>query len=150
MPRPFKYRRVNYMPEVTYFKPAGIPMRALEEVLLSIEELEAIRLKDIEELEQEQAAGKMNVSRPTFQRVLASARKKIADALINGKSMNIKGGNFEVASRRFRCRHGHEWNLRQPSTAMPELCPTCSTTEVQPVLLIGTGNSRRDVKRHGI
>ena len=61
------------MPEVTYFKPAGIPLRVLEEVCLSVEEAEAIRLKDLEGLDQEQCAEGMNISRPTFQRVLGSA-----------------------------------------------------------------------------
>lgn len=91
------WRRVNYVPSITYFKPAGIPLRELEEVCLSIEELEAIRLKDIEDLEQEQCAQKMNISRPTFVRVLDSARKKVADALIKGKAIKIEGGNYEVA-----------------------------------------------------
>ena len=97
MSRPPKCRRVAFLPGATYFKPAGIPLRALEEVRLSIEEAEAIRLKDLEELEQEQGAERMNISRPTFQRVLASAREKIADALLHGKAIRIEGGNFEVA-----------------------------------------------------
>jgi len=97
MPRPIKWRRVSFMPEVTYFKPAGIPLRALGEVCLSVEEMEAIRLKDAEGLEQEQAAEKMNISRPTFQRVLNSARQKVAGALLNGKAIRIEGGNFEMA-----------------------------------------------------
>jgi predicted DNA-binding protein (UPF0251 family) len=96
MPRPSKCRRVAFLPNVTYFKPAGIPLRTLEEIRLSIEEAEAIRLKDLEGLEQEQGAGKMNISRPTFQRVLASARTKIADALLHGKAIRIEGGNFEM------------------------------------------------------
>ena len=85
------------MPEITYFKPAGIPLRALEEVILSVEEVEALRLKDIEGLEQGEGAQKMNISRPTFQKVLASARQKISDAVLNGKAVNIKVGNFEIA-----------------------------------------------------
>jgi len=97
MPRPPKCRRVAFLPEATYFKPAGIPLRALSEVQLSVEEAEAIRLKDLEGLEQEPSSEKMNVSRPTFQRVLASARQKIADALLNSKAIRIEGGNFEVA-----------------------------------------------------
>jgi predicted DNA-binding protein (UPF0251 family) len=96
MPRPPKCRRVAYLPGVTYFKPAGIPLRALSEVRLSIEEAEAIRLKDLEGLEQEPSAKRMNISRPTFQRVLVSARQKIADALLNGKAIRIEGGNFEI------------------------------------------------------
>jgi predicted DNA-binding protein (UPF0251 family) len=96
MPRPPKCRRVAFLPEATYFKPAGIPLRALTEVRLSVEEAEAIRLKDLEGLEQEPSAQKMNISRPTFQRVLTSARQKMADALLNGKAIRIEGGNFEI------------------------------------------------------
>ena len=96
MSRPFKCRRVEFLPDVTYFKPAGIPLRDLEEVCMSVEEAEALRLKDLEGLEQEQGAEKMNISRPTFQRVLASARQKVADALLNGKAIRIEGGNFQV------------------------------------------------------
>jgi predicted DNA-binding protein (UPF0251 family) len=134
MPRPPKCRRVAYLPEITYFKPAGIPLRVLEEVRMSIEEAESLRLKDLEGLEQEQGAGKMNVSRPTFQRVLASARQKIADALINGKAIRIDGGNFEMTWQRFRCRDGHEWELEYPVNKPPELCPTCNSPGVQPVI----------------
>ncbi len=97
MPRPIKYRRVAFMPGVTYFKPAGIPLRVLEESRLSIEEVEAIRLKDLGGLEQEECAVKMNISRQTFQRVLGSARRNIADALLNGKAIRIEGGNFEIS-----------------------------------------------------
>jgi uncharacterized protein len=84
------------MPGVTYFKPAGIPLRVLEENCLSLEEVEALRLRDLEHLEQVECARKMNVSRPTFQRVLASARKKVADSLLGGKALRIEGGNYEL------------------------------------------------------
>ena len=97
MPRPFKCRRVGFAPGITYFKPAGIPMRSLEEVIISLEEAEALRLKDIVGLEQEGAAESMNVSRTTFQRILASARRKVADALLGGKAIRIEGGNYEMA-----------------------------------------------------
>jgi predicted DNA-binding protein (UPF0251 family)/predicted Fe-Mo cluster-binding NifX family protein len=100
MSRPQKCRRVEFLPNVTYFKPAGVPLKELEEVSMSIEEAEAVRLKDLEGLEQEQGAEKMNISRPTFQRVLASARQKIADALLNGKAIRIEGGNFEIAFKK--------------------------------------------------
>lgn len=96
MPRPSKCRRVEFLPNVTYFKPAGVPLKNLEEVSMSVEEVEAVRLKDLEGLEQEQGAEKMNISRPTFQRILASARQKIADALLSGKAIRIEGGNFEI------------------------------------------------------
>jgi len=97
MPRLPKCRRVAFLPQATYLKPAGIPLRLLGEVRLSIEEAEAIRLKDLEGLEQEPSAQRMNISRSTFQRVLASARRKIADALLNSKAIKIEGGNFELA-----------------------------------------------------
>jgi uncharacterized protein len=95
MSRPFKCRRICFMPGVTYFKPAGIPLRFLEENCLSLEEMEAIRLRDLEQLE---CARKMNISRPTFQRVLASARRKIADGLLTGKALRIEGGNYELST----------------------------------------------------
>ncbi|MFC2022702.1 DUF134 domain-containing protein [Chloroflexota bacterium] len=97
MARPSKCRRVASMPGVTFFKPTGISLSALEEVQLTVEEAEAIRLKDLEGLEQEEGAEKMNISRPTFQRTLASARQKIANALLNGKAIRIEGGNFEIS-----------------------------------------------------
>lgn len=94
MPRPPKCRRVEFEPQVTYFKPAGIPKHELEELTLSIEELEAIRLKDKEGLEQEECAEHMQVSRPTFQRILAGARAKLAEALVLGKAIRVDGGNY--------------------------------------------------------
>jgi predicted DNA-binding protein (UPF0251 family) len=83
---------------VTYFKPAGIPLRFLEENCLSLEEIEAIRLRDLEHLEQIVCAKQMNISRSTFQRVLASARRKIADSLLTGKALRIEGGNYELST----------------------------------------------------
>lgn len=108
MPRPIKCRRVAFIPGITYFKPAGIPLRELEENLITIDELEAIRLKDIEDLEQEQCAIKMGVSRATFQRIVESARRKITDALLNGKAIKIEGGTFEVSSLPCKCLSGCE------------------------------------------
>jgi uncharacterized protein len=97
MVRPKKCRLVAAMPNVTYFKPAGIPLRFLSEVQLSVEEIEALRLKELEGLEQAEGASRMGVSRPTFQRILTSARQKSADALLNGKAIRIEGGNFQLA-----------------------------------------------------
>jgi predicted DNA-binding protein (UPF0251 family) len=134
MSRPPKCRRIEFMPNATYFKPAGIPLRDLEEISMSVEEAEAIRLKDMEGLEQEQGAEKMNISRPTFQRVLASARKKLADALLNGKAIKIEGGNFEMTWRRFRCHQGHEWELDAPVSTVPELCPRCRESIITPLV----------------
>lgn len=139
MARPQKCRRVESLPNITYFKPAGIPLRELDEVTISIEEAEALRLKELEGLEQEQGAEKMNISRPTFQRVLASARQKVADAILNGKAVRIEGGNFQMVWRRFRCNRGHEWELDKPVSVLPKLCPTCRGHNIEPVLIAGTG-----------
>ncbi len=140
-------RRVSNLPLITYFKPAGIPLRDLEEICLSVEELEAVRLKDQEDLEQEQCAEKMNVSRPTFVRILDSARKKIADALIQGKAIRIEGGNFEMAMGRFRCKNNHEWEVPFDTLdkKLPGSCPTCNTPDVASIkpVLTGRGKGRR-------
>ncbi|HNV97191.1 MAG TPA: DUF134 domain-containing protein [bacterium] len=89
MPRPRLCRKINFNPGVTYFKPQGIPMRELEIVELTTEEVESYRLRHINNLEQKQAAKKMNTSTSTYQRILYSAYEKIADALINGKAIKI-------------------------------------------------------------
>lgn len=89
MIRPVKPRRVLFDPKVTYFKPRAIPLSMLEEVELQKDELEAIRLCDLKNLDQTEAAKKMGVSQSTLQRILDSARKKIAEALIEGKAIKI-------------------------------------------------------------
>lgn len=108
MPRPRKCRRIAFIPGATYFKPAGIPLRFLEEVCLTFEETEAIRLKDIEDLDQAGCAERMNVSRPTVQRIIESARKKMADALLNSKAIRIEGGTVEMLPQQYG---GHQWKV---------------------------------------
>jgi predicted DNA-binding protein (UPF0251 family) len=104
MARQPKCRHVEFIPAVTSFKPAGIPRICLEEVILLVEEVEAIRLKDYLGLEQEECAQNMKISRPTFQRILVEGRAKIADALVNGKSIRIEGGDYCLGKTRCR-RH---------------------------------------------
>jgi len=89
MVRPRLCRRIRFNPNITYFKPQGVPMRYLEIVELTTEEVEALRLRNIKDLEQEEAAKKMNTSQSTFQRILSSAYKKITEALIEGKAIKI-------------------------------------------------------------
>ena len=150
MGRPFLWRRVNSIPPITYFKPAGIPLASLAEVRLLVEEAEAIRLKDLEKLEQETCAQKMNISRSTFSRLLDSARQKIADALLNGKAIRIEGGNFEMAVRRFRCLKGHEWEVPFETmiSAPPENCPECETPSIMPLFPPGMHGSGRGRRKH--
>ncbi|MBU4308543.1 MAG: DUF134 domain-containing protein [Nanoarchaeota archaeon] len=94
MPRPIRCRRIQHMPSATYFKPAGVRMVDLQEIVLNIDEYEAVRLVDLEEVEQLKAAESMKISQPTFSRLLKSGRRKIANALINGKAIKVEGGNF--------------------------------------------------------
>ena len=123
---------MDFLPQVNYFKPAGVPLTNLQEVRLSIEEAEAIRLKDVEGLEQDKCAQRMHVSRTTFARILLLARQKMADALLNGKAIRIEGGNYEMTVRRFRCGNGHEWEV--PFEVMvkkpPEFCPSCNISDI--------------------
>lgn len=95
MPRPCRRRRVGGNPNSNYFKPAGIRIIELQEVVLAMDEFEALRLKDFQDLDQDTAAEKMNISQPTFHRILLSARKKVSDAIINGKAIKIEGKNYE-------------------------------------------------------
>jgi hypothetical protein len=102
MARPRRIRRIFFQPDVTYFKPAGIPMAHLKETTLSFDELEAIRLMDSEGLDQTQAAKKMKISQSTLSRLLGKGRKKLADAIIQGNAIKIQGGNFKMAMPRGR------------------------------------------------
>lgn len=130
MPRPRKPRFVRAEPGTRYFKPQGIPLRELESVVLSVEELEALRLVDGEGLYQEAAAQQMEVSRQTFQRILRGARKKVADALANGKALGIDGGDYVLAGgpRMFECVDcGLTWEVPFGSggRARDALCAQC-------------------------
>ncbi|MDI6603010.1 MAG: DUF134 domain-containing protein [Patescibacteria group bacterium] len=93
MVKPLKPRRVFFDPNVTYFKPRAVPLLMLEEVDLGVDELEALRLCDYKNLEQIEAAKKMKISQSTLQRILTSARKKVAEALIEGKAIKITKKN---------------------------------------------------------
>jgi len=90
-------RRVRFLPNVSHFGPVGA--RGSEEVVLTVSEFEAIRLKDLDGFDQMKSAKKMNVSQPTFNRILSSARKKVSDALVNGKSIRIEGGAYKMVGR---------------------------------------------------
>ncbi len=145
MSRPPKWRCVGHLPRVNFFLPAGVPAAVLEEVYLTVEEAEAVRLKDLKGLEQEQCAQQMRISRPTFHRVLEGARRKLADALLNGKAIRIQGGNFELALRRFRCNHdGYEWQVPFETLIAnpPQNCPNCHSPDILPVPPVGPGWGR--------
>lgn len=128
MPRPPKRRRVEFVPSITYFKPAGIPLRQLEEVCLTIDEVEALRLKDVEGLDQEDAAERMSVAQSTFQRILVNARSKVAQAIVEGKAIRIEGGHYYLTADWLKCpRCHHRWSYSGgrlgPGGVL--LCPRC-------------------------
>jgi predicted DNA-binding protein (UPF0251 family) len=130
MPRPRRCRRVGGPPGTVLFKPAGVPSSRLTELVLGIDELEAIRLADLEGLYQEQAAEQMHVSRQTFGRIISVARGKVAKALVEGMSLRIEGGEIEMEDmRKFRCSEcEHEW--QEPfGTGRPDGCPKCHSTD---------------------
>ncbi|MCD6346887.1 MAG: DUF134 domain-containing protein [Bacteroidales bacterium] len=87
-------RRVEMEPDVVYYKPVRVPYRMLDEVVIHIDEYEALRLADYEGLYHEDAAARMQVSRATFGRIVSQARAKIANALVNGKAIKLEGGHF--------------------------------------------------------
>lgn len=96
MPRPRKLRRIGWQPIATVFKPQGIPLHQLRSVFLPVEGMEALRLADAKGLEHDEAAQRMGVSRPTFSRLLAEARRVVASALAEGWAVRIEGGTFET------------------------------------------------------
>jgi len=131
MVRPKKERLVGFNPKINYFKPRGIPVLDLEEVCLTIDERESIRLADLEDMSHEAAGRQMGVSRATFGRIVQRARKVIADAIINGKAVRVEGGNYKMmsATRQFECQTcGYGWS--EPfGTGRPQDCPECHSID---------------------
>jgi uncharacterized protein len=129
MSRPKCCRKIGCAPDKNYFKPRGIPSTELEEVVLSLDEFEAIRLADAEGLYQENAAVKMNISRQTFGRIIESAHKKVADVLINGKALKIEGGEVAVDNVKrikcSRCKKTFDSSLESADPEKEFICPRC-------------------------
>ncbi len=96
MVRPRTNRLVESEPKIVYFKPQGVPLRELDEVIITIDELETLRLANIEKIGQTESASKMRIHQSTFQRTLSRAREKISDALVNGKAIKIEGGKYTM------------------------------------------------------
>lgn len=125
MTRPCKCRHVAAEPRSRQFKPCGVPFHKLQQISLTLDELEAVRLADLEGLYQEEAAGRMNVSRQTFGNIINSAHAKIADTLVNAKLLKIEGGAVQFVAGHFRCdRCRNHWQAgqAQDNTA---ICPKC-------------------------
>ena len=115
-------------------------MHALEEVVLTVEEMEAIRLADIEQLDQAAAASRMEISSPTFNRMVNQAHKKIATALWQGTALRVEGGNFRLAcqgqrrGRQMSCEAcSHRWELPRGGGHFMHgaCCPVCLSDRVR-------------------
>lgn len=133
--RPTKWRKVEFIPDIQYFVPSDIDSSSLQENILRIEELEAIRLKDLMGMEQEVCADRMEVSRQTFQRILSIAREKIADSLINGKAIRIEGGNYTRNICPVTCLDcGKQWNESYENLEKvlsgQYTCPECNSKRI--------------------
>ena len=131
MPRPFKCRKVGRQPGVAYFKPCGVPACRVEEVVLAVDEFEAIRLADLDGLYQDDAAKRMNISRQTFGNIVGSAHKKIADAIVNGKAIKIEGGIYQIEQMsKFRCNECEHQLEVAYGLVRPQKCPKCQGTKI--------------------
>jgi predicted DNA-binding protein (UPF0251 family) len=130
MPMKTKCRKVDFLPETDSFLPEGKEGAATTEYVLKIEELEALRLKDMEDLSQEECAEKMNVSRQTFQKIIDSAHKKVASALVGGSGIRISGGSFVTRKCKIMCMDcGYTY---EPSFEDDKVsCPKCGSIKIR-------------------
>ena len=103
MARPHCPRHIASLPGVVYFKPAGIPLRDLEERILPLDQFEALRLADVEGMQHVEAARHMGVSRQTFSRILGRARQTVATCMTRGMAVRIEGGAVKLSARKTRC-----------------------------------------------
>ena len=150
--KPRKKRDVLYPPNVQYFKPQGIPMNNLDTVWVTVDEYEAIRLADYEKLKHKEASKKMNISRPTFTRLLESAHNKIGDAIVNGKAIRIEGGDFNFLGNSYQCRRcGYFWNIEKYESSDIS-CPNCNSVEIDNIgekIILQCRHGRRGRFGHG-
>ena len=128
MSRSIKCRHVQCNPNSDYFKPRAVPLSALEELGLAFDELEALRLADLEGHYQEDCAARMQISRQTFGNIVKSARRIVADALVNGKAIRIEGGVCSIAEKQvFICDDcSHSWEAAAINSAA-DVCPKCKS-----------------------
>ena len=143
---PYRKRRVEMPPRFGHFKPAGVPKRFLERIDLTVDEFEAIRLADYEQLEHLEASEKMNISRSTFSRLVERARQKLASVIIEGKELVIDGGNIDFVNTLHHCRDCGEISPG-PADVDTGNCPDCGSPNVEDVARRFRG--RRGRRGHG-
>ncbi|SFK72982.1 DUF134 domain-containing protein [Proteiniphilum acetatigenes] len=127
MPNRVRYRKIMMPPPMDGYKPFGIPLRQLESVTLLFEEVEAIRLVDYEDLSQEEAAEKMDISRPTFTRLINQARKKVAKAFVEGRAILMQGGNYITEDSWYKC---HKCNETMTTLKQARQCRNCDSEDI--------------------
>lgn len=139
-----KCRRVLYPPQRLTFKPAGVPGNLLKEIEMTVDEFEALRLADYQELDHEEAAKQMKISRPTFTRLIKKARKKIAVFLIECRKLEITGGNFHFSGDILRCVDCGAY-IYHRIDIKPQKCPQCGSENVESMAeKLGHGDCCRD------
>ena len=129
MPRPRRFSRILGKPRVCRFEPDIADADKIEPLMITMEEFESLRLKDYQEIQQKKAAEIMDISQPTFHRTLSSARRKITKALVEGKIIQIKGGDYIVDKKRYVCKNcGFEW---QSASKEYNKCPDCDSENIE-------------------
>lgn len=132
MRAPYRKRRVDLPPRFKQFKPAGVPARSLASITLTIDEYESLRLADYLGLDHQQSAERMNISRPTFSRLIEKARNKVAGAIIDGKTLIIEGGNIDFINNLFECPDcGSTFEIS--AEQYHKGCPECGSKNMQAV-----------------
>ena len=130
MREPYRKRRINVPPRFNNFKPSGVPRRFLKVIDLTLDEYESLRLTDYLQLEHLEASEKMNISRPTFTRLIEKARHKVAQTIVNGRELIIGGGNIDFVNTLHRCRDCGEITL-QSFSEESKICPDCGSSNVE-------------------
>lgn len=146
MPRSKSLRRLHDLPIIKGFRPLWIRANYRQSIVLLLEEYESLRLIDYERLSHEETAEKMNVSRPTVTRIYEKARKKVADALIEGRSLLIEGGEVQLTGTHYLCENCHHRFLVKEKVNGCLTCPECSSDKLLSVndcFIRGCGRCRR-------
>jgi predicted DNA-binding protein (UPF0251 family)/rubredoxin len=153
MPKPKKERVVRSPPPAVFFRPIGIPSSRLCQIAVSLDEYEALRLVDLEGMDQGEASAHLGISRPTCARILADAHKKLADALVHGCAIRIEGGSYRFRRNRYRCLQcGEIWDaeLPVPPEGVPQPCPECGSPRFDDLAVrAGWHHGRGPGGRHG-
>ena len=131
MPRRKRHRMIGGIPMWRRFVPVGVPGQVTGQVMLALDEFEALRLVDYEGLDQETAAGRMGVSRPVLSRILKNARYKVASALVEGAEIVVEGGPVQFAQNFYRCVRCFTLIPRAPGEPPPTVCPNCGGTQFE-------------------